>query len=109
MNKKNPSEEGQRLQLTIKGLAFYLACKHGLCPKVEGGFDDYNFSRFWDEFSVCLFKEQRSNQIEKDIKNTCDETTDNGNRPIVPILLGIIVGSLLGNLIALLLKVYGIL
>lgn len=40
----------KKYKLTEKGKAYYLACKHGLCPKIEGGYDTTNFDKFWEEF-----------------------------------------------------------
>lgn len=38
-------------KLTEKGKAYYLACKHGLCPKTEDGYDTTNFDKFWEEYT----------------------------------------------------------
>lgn len=42
--------ENVMVQLTPKGMAFYLAMKHGVCPKIEGGYDTTRFEDFWSEF-----------------------------------------------------------
>ena len=62
--RKNPSEEGKKIRLTDKGLAVYLAVKHGVCPKVEGGYDTTNFEKFLDEVEFALL----DNSSEDDVK-----------------------------------------
>ena len=46
--------------LTTKGIAYYLACKHGLCPKIEGGYDTAKFDKFWNEFEAALLEEEQN-------------------------------------------------
>lgn len=55
---KRKSPEGLDVCLTNKGMAYYLACKHGLCPKIKGGYDTTKFDEFWNEFEVALLEKQ---------------------------------------------------
>lgn len=57
--KKEKSPEGLDVCLTNKGIAYYLACKHGLCPKIEGGYDTTKFDKFWNEFEAALPKQKK--------------------------------------------------
>lgn len=44
------------MDFTPKGAAVYCAIKNSLLPKVEGGWDDTNFNKFWDDFMERLEK-----------------------------------------------------
>lgn len=59
--KKSPSEDGQKFQITTKGIAYYLAVKHGLCPEIEGRYDTAQFDAFWDEFEFALLDKSSKN------------------------------------------------
>lgn len=43
--KKTPGGVGI-VSITTKGIAFYLAMKNGVCPKIEGGYDTTQFEIF---------------------------------------------------------------
>lgn len=110
MFKKRKTPEGVgKLQLTTKGIAFYLAMKHGVCPKIDGGYDTTKFEKFWDEFEPHLLGNTISNQVEDKSNESCDESTSESKTPIVPILLGLVLGTLFGKFLLLILKVAGIL
>lgn len=51
---------GDLLVLSNKGLAYYLACKHGLCPKIEGGYDTTNFDKFWEEYAMAILAQHEN-------------------------------------------------
>lgn len=61
---KEKSPGGLVLALSAKGIAYYLACKHGLCPKVKAGYDTTNFDRFWNEFETELAKQKERGTID---------------------------------------------
>lgn len=46
----------KKVQLTEKGHAIIVAIESGLLPRVEGGWDDTAFNKFWDKYSADLIK-----------------------------------------------------
>lgn len=44
------------MNFTPKGAAVYCAIKNNLLPKREGGWDDTNFNKFWEDFEEALKK-----------------------------------------------------
>ena len=56
-----------------------------------------------------LFEEKEGDQLECETDESCDESTTDSKIPIVPILLGFILGGILGKLLILILKICGVL
>lgn len=50
MNKKKALDKQSEPILTPKGIAIIAWINCGLAPKVEGGYDDETFERFWAEY-----------------------------------------------------------
>jgi len=48
--------QNNKLRLTEKGYAIIVAIESGLLPRVEGGWDDTVFNKFWDKYSADLIK-----------------------------------------------------
>ena len=46
--------EKRKVCLTVKGIAVFCAIENNLLPKVEGGWDDTNFEKFWEAFEQNL-------------------------------------------------------
>jgi hypothetical protein len=104
-------EEIREIRLTEKGLICLIMAKHNLIPKVDGDFDFKAFEKFWDEF--VYERDSREEKVGYSIKCKSDkrrkERAKNSDVPIVPLILGILAGSIIGKLLFLLLKVSGIL
>ena len=49
-------KEGCRIRITEKGRAILLAIECGLCPEVEGGYNDEAFDLFWELYMKKLHK-----------------------------------------------------
>lgn len=47
----------RHVRLTPKGIAAICAVENNLLPKVEGGWDDTNFEKFWEAFEQSLTEE----------------------------------------------------
>lgn len=43
-----------KVSLTAKGIAVVCAVDNNLLPKVEDGWDDTNFNKFWEDFEKSL-------------------------------------------------------
>ena len=56
-----------------------------------------------------LLEEKEGDQLESETDESCDESTTKRKIPIVPILLGFILGGILGKLLILILKISGVL
>ena len=56
--KEKRKSPGGAYGLTYKGAAYYLACKHGVCPKIDGGYDTTAFDKFWNEFEKLFTEEE---------------------------------------------------
>lgn len=61
------------------------------------------------EQAKVLTEEKERNKLKRKSDKSGDNGTTDSKKPIVPILLGFIIGSLLGKLLILILKVSGIL
>lgn len=113
--KKLLTEQEQKeiaeLRITTKGIAVVLAIENGLCPKIKGGYDITKFEKFWEAFEsqVDLPKEEVSDSIKTEPHKRGNKRTNDSNTPIVPLILGILAGSIIGKLLFLLLKVLGVL
>ena len=105
MGKKNPSEEG-KIRLTLKGKTYLLAVNHRFCPGSKYGME--MFDRFWDEFKDTLLEEDIK-ELGNNTNQSGNKTTNNRNIPIVPILFGFVLGSIVGKLLLLFLKILGVL
>ncbi len=79
---KRKSPEGLAVRLTPKGIAYYLACKHGLCAKVKGGYDTAKFDKFWNEFERALAerREEIDAHLSGDLPKSDNDSNEN-NRP----------------------------
>lgn len=104
-------KEVRVIQLTEKGLLFMTMANHNLVPKVGGDYDFKKFDEFWDEF--VYERDSLEDKVGNSIKCKSDKRrkkrAKNSDIPIVPLILGILAGSLLGKLLILILKVSGIL
>ena len=106
-------EQGEirEIRLTEKGLIYLIMANHNLIPKVDGDFDNKAFEKFWDEFVYerDSLEEKEGNSIKCKSDKRRKKRAKNSDIPIVPLILGILAGSLIGKLLFLLLKVSGIL
>lgn len=51
---KKPKKSNKAVYLTNKGVAIVAAIESGLLPKVEGGWDDTAFQKFWSLYEKML-------------------------------------------------------
>ena len=104
-------KEVREIRLTEKGLLLLIMVDHNLVPKVDGGYDLKEFNKIWDEFVYerDSLEEKVGNSIKCKSDKRRKKRTEDSNIPIVPLILGILAGSLIGKLLFLLLKVSGIL
>jgi hypothetical protein len=104
-------EEIREIGLTEKGLFFMMMARHGFVPEVNGAHEWGKIDEFWNEF--VSERDSLKEEVGKSIKCKSDkrrkERAKNSDVPIVPLILGILAGSIIGKLLFLLLKVSGIL
>ena len=61
------------------------------------------------EVGLVSLKKEEDYQLKSKTDETGDKSTADSKKPIVPILLGFIIGGILGKLLILLFKIIGIL
>lgn len=113
--KKLLTEQEQKkireFRLTEKGLFYLMMAKHGFVPEVNGVHEWGKIDEFWNEF--VSERDSLKEEVGKSIKCKSDKRrkkrAKDSDIPIVPLILGILAGSLIGKLLFLLLKVSGIL
>ena len=59
--------------------------------------------------AISMIQEKERNKLKRKSDKSCDKGTNNSKKPIVPILLGFILGGLFGKLLILILKIAGVL
>lgn len=53
---QKPKKTNKAIYLTNKGIAVIAAIESGLLPKVDGGWDDTAFQKFWSLYEKMLAK-----------------------------------------------------
>ena len=104
--KTNAIEE---IKLTDKGCFYYLAMRYGLCPKTIGGYDTSKLDKVWEEYENWLSEKEKRDSLENKTYQAGNYCAANSTKdcylPVLFALLGVLIGSVVGNLLFLLVRV----